>query len=51
MAILTAGLTARAALSNLHKLDGPPLTAAFVLKEGVRRREERKKREEKDKEN
>lgn len=40
MAILTAGLTARAALSNLHKLPKPLsqlLLSCPLKKEGVRR--------------
>lgn len=51
MAALTAGLTAQAALSNLHGLDGPLLQLLLSCspeKEGMRRRrEERKKRERK----
>lgn len=52
MAALTAGLAARAALSNLRGLDTPLLQLLLFCspeKEGTRRREERKKRKEKTK--
>lgn len=54
MALLTAGLAARVALPNLHKLDWPLpqlLLSCAPKRKGVSRREERKKGEEKDKEN
>ena len=56
MAALTAGLTARAALSNLHGAGWPPLAAAFVSLSGEGGHEEEggeeeEKREERNKEN
>lgn len=54
MAILTAGLAAQAALSNLHKIDDPSRSCICLEPQDTERKEEGgrgKKGEEKDKEN